>query len=204
MRAILLASALVIAGCASQPTATAPASAAAPAPAAAPASAAAAGQPGQTATDPDLEKTRLAEAMKHGYRVVNKDGETLYCRSDWATGPFKGEASDFWIRAIVHRGVLRIQASSDGLRWPLVRLCPFPSRDRYVVGPMCCTPEREGLDVEFSDFTVSPPSTTSVCPVMYEDMSDSRNSTADPTSPAVPARPSGTAGCGTRLTTASS
>ena len=80
MRTTLLASALVIAGCASQPTTTAPV------PATAPPSAAAAGQPDQTATDPDLEKTRLAEAMKHGYRVVNKDGETLYCRSDWATG----------------------------------------------------------------------------------------------------------------------
>jgi hypothetical protein len=85
MRATLLASALVIAGCASQPTTTATTPATAT-PATAPAPAAAAGQPEQTATDPDLEKTRLAEALKHGYRVVNKDGETLYCRSDWATG----------------------------------------------------------------------------------------------------------------------
>jgi regulation of enolase protein 1 (concanavalin A-like superfamily) len=69
-------------------------------------------------------------------------------RSDWATGPFQGEALDFWIRATVDRGVLRIQASADGLRWPLVRLCPFPLLDQYVVGPMCCTPERAGLEVQ--------------------------------------------------------
>ena len=77
-------------------------------------------------------------------------------RSDWATGPFWGDASDFWIRATVDRGVLRIQASADGHRWPLLRLCPFPASDRYLVGPMCCTPEREGLEALFPEFSATP------------------------------------------------
>ena len=78
-------------------------------------------------------------------------------RSDWATGLFQGDVADFWIRATVDRGVLRLQASTDGTRWPLLRLCPFPEETRYMVGPMCCTPERGGLEVLFSDFTVTPP-----------------------------------------------
>jgi uncharacterized protein len=91
------------------------------------------------------------------------DGEALLGsvltlgRSDWATGPYRGDASDVWIRATVDRGALRLQASGDGLRWPLVRLCPFPAAERYEVGPMCCTPERAGLEVRFSDFSVTPP-----------------------------------------------
>ena len=91
------------------------------------------------------------------------DGETLLGsvltlgRSDWATGPFPGEY-DFRIRVTVDRGVLRLQVSADGRRWPLVRLCPFPASERYLVGPMCCTPERAGLEVLFSDFMVAPPS----------------------------------------------
>jgi hypothetical protein len=113
MRTILLAGILVIGGCAGQPsttapanatatapatatatapataTATAPATAAATAPATAaataPATAAAAGQPQQTASDDELDKKRLAEAIKHGYKVVNTNGEVLYCRSDLAT-----------------------------------------------------------------------------------------------------------------------
>ena len=95
--------------------------------------------------------------------VEMSDGETLLSSvvtvgcSDWATGAFPGDASDFWIRTTVNDGVLRIQVSVDGRRWPLVRLCPFPQSARYVVGPMCCTPEREGLSVWFSDFTVEPP-----------------------------------------------
>lgn len=78
-------------------------------------------------------------------------------RSDWAVGTFGGDPSDFWIRVTVDGGVLRIQAAADGRRWPLVRLCPFPLAERYVVGPMCCTPERAGLEVLFSEFAVTPP-----------------------------------------------
>jgi len=67
MRVVPMLSALCLAACASQPTNLTP-------------------QPGQTAADVELEKQHLAEAIKYGYKVVNKDGETLYCRSDWATG----------------------------------------------------------------------------------------------------------------------
>jgi regulation of enolase protein 1 (concanavalin A-like superfamily) len=77
--------------------------------------------------------------------------------SDWATGPFRGDPSDFWIRATVDQGALRLQASVDGKTWPLVRLCPFPEAASYAVGPMCCTPERAGLEVLFSDFVVTHP-----------------------------------------------
>src|SRR6202044_2786697 len=63
-------------------------------------------------------------------------------QSDWATGRFGGDAGDFWIRATVEKGILKLQASADGKRWPLLRLSPFPRRMSYLVGPMCCTPER--------------------------------------------------------------
>jgi regulation of enolase protein 1 (concanavalin A-like superfamily) len=55
----------------------------------------------------------------------------------------------------VANGVLRLQVSADGADWPLVRLCPFPVASRYLVGPMCCTPERAGLQVTFSDWKLT-------------------------------------------------
>ena len=77
-------------------------------------------------------------------------------RSDWATGPFDGDAGDFWLRVTVAAGVIRVQVSHDGRRWPLLRLAPFPEAAAYQVGPMCCTPERAGLEVGFSDFHAGP------------------------------------------------
>ncbi len=106
---------------------------------------------------------RLDDATWLKAGIERSDGEALLGSvltvgaSDWATGPFRGDAADVWIRVTVDRGVLRLQASADGRRWPLVRLCPFPEAEHYAVGPMCCTPERGGLDVLFSDFTVQPP-----------------------------------------------
>ena len=76
-------------------------------------------------------------------------------RSDWATGRFDGDPMDFWMRVSLADGVLRVQASSDGTLWPLVRLCPFPESVSYQLGPMCCTLERAGLAVHFSDWTLT-------------------------------------------------
>ena len=77
--------------------------------------------------------------------------------SDWATGVFPGDPEAFWIRVTVAKGVLRVQVSVDGTSWPLVRLAPFPVAQSYQVGPYCCTPERGGLEVEFSELWVGAP-----------------------------------------------
>lgn len=78
-------------------------------------------------------------------------------RSDWTTAPFAGDAGDFRLRATVAAGVLRLQVSADGVTWPLMRLAPFPVAEAYQVGPMCCTPERAGLRVRFSDWRLTAP-----------------------------------------------
>ncbi len=76
--------------------------------------------------------------------------------SDWATGRYHSDPSDFWVRVTFQNGVLRIQASGDGEVWSLLRLCPFPKADHYLVGPVCCTPERASLEVRFGGWQVGP------------------------------------------------
>lgn len=78
-------------------------------------------------------------------------------QSDWATAPYEHDAGDFWMRVTVADGVLRLQASADGKVWPLVRLAPFTIAQSYWVGPMACTPERGGLPVTFTRFSLKPP-----------------------------------------------
>ena len=95
--------------------------------------------------------------------IEKSDGECMLSsvltigQSDWATGSYGHDPSQIWMRATVSSGVLRLQVSPDGRRWPLLRLAPFPLSATYLVGPMCCTPERGGLEVEFTDFQVGPP-----------------------------------------------
>lgn len=81
-------------------------------------------------------------------------------KSDWSVSqPFR-ELEDFRIRVTVNKGAMRIQASRDGAVWPLLRLAPFPAAPRYLVGPTACTPERSGLEINFSEFSIGPAITT--------------------------------------------
>ena len=77
-------------------------------------------------------------------------------KSDWAVSTAPAMPDGFWLRVTVAQGVIRVQYSTDGQRWPLLRLAPFPTASRYLVGPMCCTPERAGLEVVFSRFSIAP------------------------------------------------
>ena len=76
--------------------------------------------------------------------------------SDWAVSLAPAMPDGFWLRVTVEQGAIRVQYSTDGKLWPLLRLAPFPVASRYLVGPMCCTPERAGLEVAFSQFSTGP------------------------------------------------
>ncbi|WP_428032484.1 DUF1349 domain-containing protein [Ancylobacter sp.] len=105
-----------------------------------------------------LDETRWVKASvefndgHHCFSVVVTDG-----RSDWSVTAVDGDAADIRLRLTVKDGALRVQASTDGTTWPLLRLAPFPVAPSYQVGPMACTPERGGLEVAFSEFRLLPP-----------------------------------------------
>jgi hypothetical protein len=90
MRIVIFSVGLIIAGCASNPTGTAPATRAAAAPGtAAPATAVAAAPATAPApADKTAEATakKIAEARKLGYNVVNENGETMYCHKEARVG----------------------------------------------------------------------------------------------------------------------
>jgi uncharacterized protein len=76
--------------------------------------------------------------------------------SDWSLGAH-ADTNRFRIRITVMERVLKVQCSADQKRWILMRLAPFEASSGWQVGPMCCTPERGGLEVRFSDFRIGPP-----------------------------------------------
>lgn len=81
-------------------------------------------------------------------------------RSDWSLSSAPGDMSDFWLRMTLKDDALRVQASVDHRTWTLLRLAAFSAQGRVLqVGPMCCTPERAGLDVEFSELRIGPATT---------------------------------------------
>jgi regulation of enolase protein 1 (concanavalin A-like superfamily) len=90
------------------------------------------------------------------------DGQPMFStvltngKSDWSVMPAPAYRDGFWIRITVSDGVVRAQYSVDKKNWPMLRLAPFPDAAQYAVGPMCCTPKGQGLDVKFSEFALTP------------------------------------------------
>lgn len=78
--------------------------------------------------------------------------------SDWSVTLPQGDVSDLRIRVTFARQAVRIQTSFDGKFWPLLRLAPFRVEGPLQAGPTLCTPERAGLRVVFSEFSISPAS----------------------------------------------
>ncbi|XP_011565244.3 regulation of enolase protein 1 [Plutella xylostella] len=84
--------------------------------------------------------------------VLTKDN-----MSDWATGIFPGFPGKFWLRISKVGNVICVKYSCDKSSWYLLRLCQLPEAESCFVGPMCCTPERSGLEVKFSEIEVGKP-----------------------------------------------
>jgi PBP1b-binding outer membrane lipoprotein LpoB len=68
MRALMLVTAMLIGGCASQPAGPAMLS-----------------SPAAAAPTADIQAQRLAQARNLNLKVVNKDGQQLFCRSNYMT-----------------------------------------------------------------------------------------------------------------------
>jgi uncharacterized protein len=90
------------------------------------------------------------DPLPHFSAVVTRDF------SDWSVLP-ADSASPVWLRLTRLGSSVRIQYSIDGHSFSLLRLAYFPESSDIQVGLMCCSPEREGFKVEFSEFRISEP-----------------------------------------------
>lgn len=79
-------------------------------------------------------------------------------RSDWSLVAIPADPDGLRIRLTRHAEAIRIQYRdvADG-HWKLVRLAYFPPSRSVDVGIMCCSPQREGFEVTFSDLVLGPP-----------------------------------------------
>jgi uncharacterized protein len=74
--------------------------------------------------------------------------------SDWSVLPAT-LTGPTWFRLTKLGSAIRIQYSADGLSFSMLRLAYFPEASPTQVGLMCCSPEREGFEVEFSELNIS-------------------------------------------------
>jgi regulation of enolase protein 1 (concanavalin A-like superfamily) len=76
--------------------------------------------------------------------------------SDWSTMPAPAKYGWVTLRCTREGSAVRIEWSGYGSEFSLLRLCYFPKTERTLVGPMCCSPSRSGLEVRFRKLDIGP------------------------------------------------
>jgi regulation of enolase protein 1 (concanavalin A-like superfamily) len=75
--------------------------------------------------------------------------------SDWSVTKSKIDERGIRIRLTRHEEAARVQYLDwDTDQWTMIRLGYLPKSHSIDLGVMCCSPEREGFEVVFSDFMV--------------------------------------------------
>ncbi len=78
-------------------------------------------------------------------------------RSDWSVIAAPGISGAQQIRLTRLDDAVIVHRLDQMGRWQLIRLGNMPVEGQYLVGPMTCTPQRSGLEVQFTDFEIGPP-----------------------------------------------
>jgi regulation of enolase protein 1 (concanavalin A-like superfamily) len=77
--------------------------------------------------------------------------------SDWSLAPVpEWRGHRVTLRASRSGDAVTIRARRDEEPWRMVRLAPLSPDATAMAGPFCCSPERAGLRVRFTGFTVGP------------------------------------------------
>jgi hypothetical protein len=92
----------------------------------------------------------FTDGQPHFSAVVTRDF------SDWSVLP-ADSPGPVWLRLTRLGSAIRIQYSLDGISFPMLRLAYLPEANDTQIGLMCCSPERAGFEVEFSEFQIGGP-----------------------------------------------
>ncbi len=74
--------------------------------------------------------------------------------SDWSVAPLPTNPPAFWLRLTRTGPDIEVRYALDGTTYELLRLAYLTPASTVLVGVMCASPEGDGFDVTFEDFTV--------------------------------------------------
>ena len=95
----------------------------------------------------------FTDGQLHFSVVVTRDDQ-----SDWSVMPMDADPEQaVTLRLTRHGEALRVQVLGADGSWRLVRLCYLRMPETVEVGPMACSPTREGLEVTFMAFGIEDP-----------------------------------------------
>ena len=90
------------------------------------------------------------DGIQHFSTVITRDGFV-----DWSVIPLGTRVEPIRLRLTRHSEAVRIQYHQEG-QWQMARLGYLSMPSSVIVGPMCGSPERAGLKVDFDNLVIGP------------------------------------------------
>lgn len=75
--------------------------------------------------------------------------------SDWSILPLLEPPPSVWMRLERHGDTVKIEYSTNGQDFQMLRLAYFPTTDPVQIGMMACSPKRAGFKARFTDFQIT-------------------------------------------------
>ena len=88
--------------------------------------------------------------VQYASAVVTRD------YSDWSVVQLPQNTAYLWLRLERFEGAVEVKYSLDCEQYTMLRLAYLSEAQTLQVGPMCASPEREGFQVVFEDFQITP------------------------------------------------
>lgn len=88
--------------------------------------------------------------------------QLLLENSDWSVQSLHNYTGELTLRLTRHGSTIRIQYLDHKDTWRLIRLGYLEMSEECQVGILCCSPERDGFEVTFKDFTIFDPISTNI------------------------------------------
>ena len=76
--------------------------------------------------------------------------------SDWSVVQLPQNPTSLWLSLERRGGSVEVKYSLNGEQYTMLRLAYLTEAETVQVGPMCASPEREGFQVVFEDFQITP------------------------------------------------
>ncbi|MFE5739122.1 DUF1349 domain-containing protein [Streptomyces celluloflavus] len=106
------------------------------------------------------ERTWLKAGIEMSDGVPHLGAVVTRGQSDWSLSPVPDWAGrQVTVRASRTGDAVTLRARCEDGPWRLIRLAPLDPGAAASAGPFCCSPQRDGLQVRFTRFTLGPADT---------------------------------------------
>ncbi|MCQ1949933.1 DUF1349 domain-containing protein [Arthrobacter sp. zg-Y859] len=106
------------------------------------------------------ERTWLKTGVENSDGALQLSTVITNGTSDWSLRPLSTAQHEITLRLTRQATAVHVQylepGGSDGQQWNSLRLGYLPLKSRCQIGLMACSPERGGLNVRFTDFSIAP------------------------------------------------